>query len=280
MTLQLLHGDCLELMATLPDKSIDCFICDLPYGCLTSARKGKRVGPLTDPSNPNSNIQIVNEPCAWDVQIDLPKLWEQIKRLARNDHVPVLMFCTARFGYDLIKSNESWFRYDLIWEKTNGVGFLSANKQPLRRHELVYVFAKKGAAYKRVDEEGDFPSGGGGRSSGSVYNTQGMPNLQNTVAGKRCSTSVVCMANKKARGAHPTAKPVDLYKWLLERYCPAGGTALDPTFGSCNSGRAAHALGLKYIGIERDAGFFTTAQQNLQPSDGSVIQHLEAEVSE
>ena len=268
MTIQLFHSDCLELMPTLPDKSVDCFICDLPYGCLTSARKGKRVGPLTDPSDPNSNIQIVNEPCAWDVPIDLPAFWAQVKRLARNNHVPVLMFCTSRFGYDLIQSNPSWYRYDIVWEKTNGVGFLSANKQPLRRHEMIYVFSKKGAAYNRVEETGNFPSGGG-RSSGSVYNTEAIPNIQTTVAGQRCSTSVVCIANKKKQGGHPTAKPIDLYKWLLERYCPAGGTVLDPTFGSCNSGRAAKALGLKYIGIEMEEKYYTPALADLC----SVITH-------
>ncbi len=263
--IKLLNGDCLELMASLPDKSIDCFVCDLPYGCLTNARKGQRVGPLTDPSDPNSNIVIVNEPCAWDVPIDLDKLWTQIKRLVKHDHVPVLMFCTTKFGHELIKSNESWFRYDIVWEKTNAVGFLSANKMPMRRHEMIYVFSKKGAYYKRVEETGDFPAGGGGRSNGSVYNTSDIPNLHTTVEGQRCSTSVVVMPNKKRKGAHPTAKPVELYKWLLDRYCPAGGTALDPTFGSCNSGRAARDLGLKYIGIEKDAGFFEAARADLDP---------------
>jgi site-specific DNA-methyltransferase (adenine-specific) len=275
MTLQLLNGDCLELMATLADKSVDCFICDLPYGCLSNARKGKRVGPLTDPSNPNSNIQVVNKPCAWDVAIDLDAFWLQIKRLARNDHVPVLMFCTTKFGYDLIKSNESWYRYDIVWEKTNAVGFLSANKQPMRRHEMIYVFSKKGAYYKRVEEIGDYPGGGGGRSPGSVYNTQHLANISSTVPGQRCSTSVVVMPNKKQKGGHPTAKSVELYTWLLERYCPSGGTVLDPTFGSCNSGRASNALGLKYIGMEKDVGFFTDARTKLIPGAADEIQHIE-----
>jgi site-specific DNA-methyltransferase (adenine-specific) len=273
MTLQLFNGDCLTVMATLPDKSVDCFICDLPYGCLAGARKGKRVGPLTDPSNPNSNIQIVNKPCSWDVPIDLEQLWAQIKRLARNDHVPVLMFCTTKFGFDLHASNPSWFRYDIVWQKTNAVGFLSANKMPMRAHEMVYVFSKKAASYKRVDVLGDFPGGGGGRSTGNCYATTNLPNLQTTEAGRRCVTSVVTMANKKSRGGHPTAKPIDLYTWLLERYCPAGGTVLDPTFGSANSGRAARDLGLSYVGIEMDAVFFKKAHDDLLPADETVISH-------
>ena len=60
-------------------------------------------------------------------------------------------------------------------------------------------------------------------------------------------------------GVHPTAKPVELYKWLLERYCPPGGTMLDPTAGSFNSVFTARELGLHAIGIEKDAGFFWKA---------------------
>jgi DNA modification methylase len=71
------------------------------------------------------------------------------------------------------------------------------------------------------------------------------------------------VANKKTKGGHPTAKPVELYKWLIERYCPAGGTVLDPTFGSANSGIAARLLGRDYIGIEKDKVFFDNAVKNL-----------------
>ena len=86
------------------------------------------------------------------------------------------MFCNTRFGYELIKSNEKEFRYDLVWNKPNGVGFLSANKQPLRSHELIYVFAKKGAFYNRIDIIGDFPAWTKpvyANEGGSCYNIKG-----------------------------------------------------------------------------------------------------------
>ena len=83
-----------------------------------------------------------------------------------------------------------------------------------------------------------------------------MPHTSKTVAGKRCPTSVIKMANKKKRGGHPTAKPVDLYTFLIERYCPAGETVLDPTFGSGNSCCACSSLGRKWIGIEKDKTFY------------------------
>lgn len=258
MMFQLFNGDCLDVMATLPDKSVDCFVCDLPYGCLTSA-------------------------CGWDTPIDLNRLWTQIKRLARNDHVPVLMFCTTKFGFDLHASNPSWFRYDLVWDKMRGVSFLSANKMPMRSHEMVYVFSKKGAAYKRVDE--DAP-GKGQQKEGVVQVTPRSDNLfgnglvrsNGAAKDKACVKSVIPIQKVGTfKQGHPTEKPVELYRWLLERYCPAGGVVLDPTFGSCNSGRAAKELGLKYVGVEMDAGFFKKAHDALVPAaagDDGVIVHV------
>jgi len=248
----LLHGDCLEKMKNLPSKSIDCFVCDLPYGCLTQQKGAIGFG--------HKRPAPTEAACSWDIKIDLVAFWEQVKRLARNDHTPVLMFCSTRFGAELIMSNPSWFRHDLVWSKSNGVGFLSANKQPLRSHEMIYVFAKKGAYYKRVDIEGDFPKGGGGRSCSHVYpSLEGIPNLGTTREGIRCVKSVVEISNKKGKGNHPTQKPDDLYKWLLERYCPPGGTMLDPTAGSFASVFTAQQIGIHAIGIEKDAGFFWKA---------------------
>jgi site-specific DNA-methyltransferase (adenine-specific) len=166
------------------------------------------------------------------------------------------MFCNTKFGYDLIKSNEEWFRYDLVWSKSNAVGFLSANKMPMKSHELVYVFSKKGATYYRTDIYGDFPAGGGGRSTANWLPVGDLPNIKSTEAGRRCVKSVIETANKKQKGGHPTAKPVELYKWLIERYSKKGDCVLDPTFGSGNSGRASAELERKYIGIEKDEKFF------------------------
>jgi len=253
--LSLLKGDCLEVMKSLPEKSVDCFVCDLPYGCLTGGggkEKAKR----------KQTGEGVIAGCAWDIKIDLNLFWEQVKRLSCNDHTPVLMFCNTRFGAELIASNPKWFRYDLVWSKSNGVGFLSANKQPLRSHELIYVFSKKGAYYKRIDIRGDFPEtapSGRGNAGGSVYAINPTRLENGSRVGVRCPLSVIQVANKKGKGNHPTQKPAELYEWLLARYCPEGGTMLDPTAGSFNSCFVAKELGLKAIGIEKDPNFFWRA---------------------
>lgn len=261
MTLQLLNGDCLELMKTLPNKSIDLFLCDLPYGCLSAKRGGERIGELKNADDPNSNIVVVNKPCAWDIPIDLNAFWIQVKRLCKNDHTPVLMFCSTKFGFELYNSNPDWFRYDLVWSKSNAVGFLSANKMPMRSHELIYVFSKKGANYQRVDIQGDFPAGGGGRSSVNFLPIAGMPNLSQKVgAGRRCVKSVIDISNKKGKGNHPTQKPDDLYEWLITRYSKEGDTILDPTAGSFASCFTAKKLGRNSIGIEKDDKFYEKAK--------------------
>jgi site-specific DNA-methyltransferase (adenine-specific) len=213
----LLKGDCLKIMASLPDKSVDCFICDLPYGQLKrNAAKSEQDKWWYTP--------IMG--CGWDIKIDIVEFWKQVKRLCKNDNTPVLMFCNTKFGNELINSNPSWFRYDLIWDKQRGVSFLSSNKMPMKSHEMVYVFSKKGAYYNRI-------------------------NIQD-----RCPLSVIVVPTAPARNQHPTEKPVSLYTWLLSRYVPPKGTVLDPTAGSFNSILAAKNLGYKAIGIEMDTTFF------------------------
>ena len=243
-TFNIYNADCLQKMKDLSANSIDLIICDLPYGCLTGGA-GKEKAKRNEAGNEG-----VIAGCAWDIPIDLEAFWKEVKRIRKNEHSPTIHFCTTKFGYDLIKSNEKEFRYDLVWTKTNAVGFLQANKMPMRSHEMMYVFSKAGAYYERKDISGNFPAGGGGRS------IAGMPNLGTTEAGRRCVKSYVEVANKKTKGGHPTAKPIDLYKWLIERYCPPNGTVLDPTFGSCNSGMACRELGRNYIGIEKSKDFF------------------------
>ena len=252
----ILKGDCLEVMKSLPDKSVDCFICDLPYGQLGPGRDYKKE-PAGSAYSARANFGTGH--CDWDVKIDLAAFWIQVKRLCKDDHTPVLMFCNTKFGYDLIESNKAWFRYDLVWDKGHGVSFLLANKMPMKSHEMVYVFSKKGAFYRRVDVVGDFKSSTGGRDTG-----KGKPNIQYGIeggrnvidnTGKRCPLSVIPVGGKSA-GGHPTEKPMELYEWLLRRYVPDNGVVLDPTAGSFNAVLTARRLGYRAIGIEKDLSFF------------------------
>ena len=269
MTATLLHGDCLELMKTLPDKSVDLFLCDLPYGCLSANANATRKRFVNGVDTGTTITHEVIGGCTWDIPIDLEQFWIQVKRLCKDDHTPVLMFCNTRFGYDLIKSNEAWFRYDLVWNKMCGVGFLLANKMPMKCHENIYVFSKKGTRYYRKDIEGDFPmwrAGTNGPRTGN-HADAGMSRSRGSGGeGTRCALSVIeCKSarsnqkGEKREFKHPTQKPDDLYAWLIERYSKEGDTILDPTAGSFASVFTAVQLNRNAIGMEKDQGFYDRA---------------------
>ena len=256
--LTILHGDCLQIMKDISSNSVDLIICDLPYGCLTPCGAGVKNPDKYPPGTKTGG-------CAWDIPIDLDAFWKEIKRIRRNDHTPTIHFCTTKFGYDLIKSNEKEFRYDLVWDKQRGVSFLSANKMPMRSHEMVYVFSKAGAFYNRVDISGNFPKSLVSKKIMERKTITGaiVPKILSDNTGKRCALSVINDINKysndRVNKQHPTEKPMALYEWLIARYCPANGTVLDPTGGSCNSAFQAHAMGRNAIAIEKDKTFYDKA---------------------
>ena len=253
MSATFLLGDCLSVMKGLSDKSVGLFICDLPYGQLDTKKR--------DIIQDYRRQQTGSGGCAWDIKLNLTEFWTQVKRLAKDDHTPVLMFCNTKFGYELIKSNESWFRYDLVWDKGHGVSFLLANKMPMKSHEMVYVFAKKGATYNRIDIKGDFKANCGNKgfiTSKQYGISTPQPAIGKDNTGKRCPLSVIPIAGKSA-GGHPTEKPKELYRWLIERYSAKDDVVLDPTAGSFNSILVAKELGRKGIGIEKDTNFFWKA---------------------
>lgn len=113
------NADCFDEFKNIQDKTVDLVCVDLPYG---------------------------QTACEWDSVIDLSQMWQELKRICKENTVYVF-FCTTKFGYSLIHSNLKWFRYDLVWEKSNRVGFMSANKMPLRIHEMIYVFGKNTSSH-------------------------------------------------------------------------------------------------------------------------------------
>ena len=132
--------------------SVDLFVLDLPYA-------NKKFGRCTA--------------MGWDTPIDLDEMWVQIKRIMKPSAV-IVHFCNVKFGYALIHSNPKWFRYDLIWKKSRKVGFLSANKQPLRQHENIYLF-KPGTGTYNPQKTAGKPYTHTGRTSVSMYGDNPVP---------------------------------------------------------------------------------------------------------
>ena len=264
-TLELFNGDCLEVMKNIPNASVDLIICDLPYGCLMK-KAIQTEEKIKELKGLHENIPggwaytgIFREGCQWDVKINLEQFWEQVKRIRKNNHSPCIHFCSTRFGVDLINSNPKEFRYDMVWNKMRGVGFLIANKKPMASHEMIYVFGKEGAAYNRIDIEGEIPYFK--KSKEQVCEQYNVKRKEGDNKGTRCVLSIIEQHNTAGHngGKHPTAKPAELYKWLISRYSKEGDTVLDPTFGSCNSGAVAMELNRNFIGIEMNEAFYDKA---------------------
>jgi site-specific DNA-methyltransferase (adenine-specific) len=134
---------------------------------------------------------------------------------------------------------------------------------------MIYVFSKAGANYNRKDIEGDFKKWEKEPNSvrkGQVYTNEIVRTTNAGGDGKRCPLSVISIKQKASyqmKGQHPTQKPLDLYKFLIERYSNEGDTVLDPTFGSCNSGLACKELKRKYIGCEMNTDFFNKGVEKM-----------------
>ncbi len=247
-------------MKDISANSVDLIICDLPYGVLEKQPRSEESIKKYD----RRAMTGAKNGCAWDIPIDLDAFWKEIKRIRRNEHTPTIHFCTTKFGFDLYTSNPKEFRYDLVWDKRRGVSFLSANKMPMRSHEMIYVFSKAGAYYNRIDISGNFLGWGKKTEVNKIVPvySSGMPNgwKDNGNDGTtRCALSIIQHGTSSKKGGHPTEKPMALYEWLIARYCPANGTVLDPTGGSCNSAFQAHAMGRNAIVIEKDKKFYDKA---------------------
>ena len=189
--------------------------------------------------------------CKWDSVIDLEKMWKQLKRIAKPN-TPFIFFTTTRFGNTLINSNPKWFRYDLVWEKSKQVGFLNANKMPLRTHEMMYVFYDHLPTYNPQKTPGKPYTCKQGKNIKVYGKVVDETTTENT--GDRHPTSIIKASTKK--GQHPTAKPVDLCEWLIKSYSNESDTILDFTMGSGTTGVACKNLNRNFIGVEMDEAYF------------------------
>ena len=209
-------------------------------------------------------------------KFDWPAWWTEVYRVAKPTAI-IVCFAAQPFTTDLIVSNRKFFRYDLCWQKTNPVGFLSANVRPLRSHESLLVFCRQFGP-RRV-QQGEHLV----RQAQSIYNpqfTEGTPYTHHYKAaaathysatkvlpsrrndGRRYPTSVLTYG-RDVPSTHPTAKPVQLLRWVIRSFSHEGQTVLDPFMGGGSTGRACAAEGRRFVGSELDAVHFETAQARI-----------------
>ncbi len=247
---KIIHGDCLEVMARMPDACVDMILCDLPYGTTEAP---------------------------WDSIIPLDQLWLEYVRVTKPSS-SFIFTASQPFTTTLINSNSAMFKYEIIWYKTRSMGFLHAKNKPLKIHENILVFSKGTTVHKgqsdtrmvynpqmrtgfkpysktqKTDRRGK-TWGGDGRS----------PEQQTTIKsdGERYPVSVVEFANPNNNTVHPTQKPVELMEWLIKTYSNPDDVILDNCAGSGTTCLAAKNTGRRFIGIEKDEEYFKIATERI-----------------
>lgn len=234
--IDLRHGDCLEVMKTIPDGSVDMILCDLPYGCTA---------------------------CKWDAVIPFKPMWEQYARVIKKNGA-VVLFGSEPFSSCLRLSNVTQYKYDWIWEKGEATGHLNAKKQPLRAHETISVFCQGQSVYNPQKTHGhERKVSAKGDQNTPIYGLQTRRVPYDSTS--RYPRTVLRFSKDKQKIAlHPTQKPVPLLEYLIRTYTNENETVFDNCMGSGSTGVAAMNLNRKFIGMELDAKYFEIAKQRIE----------------
>ena len=239
LSLNTVHvGDCLELMRHIPDRSVDMILCDLPYGTTS---------------------------CKWDVIIPFDELWEQYKRVVKDDGA-IVLFGSEPFSSKLRVSNMNGFKYDWIWDKVSISNPQLAKVQPLKNFEIISVFGK-GKGRIRYYPQGLVKIENPKRRGSTVSDTELLGHI------KRRSDYVQTHTNypkamalrfpRPTKNVHPTQKPVELVEYLIKTYTNEGEVVLDNCLGSGTTAVAAINTGRNFIGIEKEAAYIEIAKQRV-----------------
>lgn len=232
--MKLINGDALEEMQKIESESIDLICTDLPYG--TTQNK-------------------------WDVIIPLNDMWNCFNRIIKPKG-NIVLTATQPFVSKLIMSNESMYKYDIIWEKSIGSGQLNINRQPLRVHESILVFYKEFGTYNEQLGKGTPYSIKRKCKGKSNYGAQRESSLVNT--GTRRAKSIVKIQNPRIKNGHPTQKPLDLMKYIIKTWSNENDVVLDCCMGFGTTGVASKELNRDFIGIEKEISYFDAACKRIE----------------
>jgi len=229
------NGDCLEIMKSIDDKSIDMILCDLPYG--TTA-------------------------CKWDVIIPFEPLWEQYKRIIK-DNGAIVLTASQPFTSALVMSNPKMFKYEWIWDKKIPSGMSYARFQPMRQHESILVFCNGKTIYNPQMTKRDNPIKSGGMTKGEATNSPKWIPLNKTYDYKN-PTTIIIEDKIRKDSIHPTQKPVALFEYLIKTYTNENETVLDNCSGSGTTAIACINTNRNYICIEKDKTYFDKSVERVE----------------
>lgn len=240
MNIELYKGDCLEIMKTMPDKSVDMILCDLPYGTTK---------------------------CKWDIVIPFEPLWKQYTRIIK-DNSAIVLFGTEPFASKLRLSNLKMYKYDLVWKKSKSGSAFTAKYRPVCKHEMIMVFGKGKTIYNPQFTQGQ-PYSRKHKNCKDKTNNHEIGFKQTEFLsinnGFRYPITILEFAQNWRRQdqLHPTQKPVALLEYLIKTYTNEGDTVLDNCMGSGSTGVACKNTSRNFIGIELDDEYFEIAKKRI-----------------
>jgi site-specific DNA-methyltransferase (adenine-specific) len=234
------NEDCLVGMKDIPDKSIDCIICDPPYE-LTS--------------------------CAWDVIIPFDKLWEQYKRIIKPNGA-ILIFGQEPFSSFLRLSNLDWYKYDIYWQKERLTNIQQVKRRVGKDVETISVFYKKQCTYNPQMLDYDGPPRSNKIKDGKLGkltdNNMKRP-YEYVDIGKRYPTQVWKFKRDiLTSNLHPTQKPLLLIEELIKTFTNEGDTILDNCAGSGTTAIAAIRTGRNFIGFETNEDYYNIIEKRIE----------------
>ena len=234
------NEDCLIGMQKIDDKSIDCIICDLPYGTTK---------------------------CSWDIIIPFDKLWEQYNRIIK-DNGAIILFGQEPFSSLLRVSNLKDYRYDIYWQKERLTNIMQVKRRVGKDVETISIFYKNQCTYNPQMVKYDGPKRGNKVKNGKlgklVDDNNDKKVFEYNDTGFRYPTQVWKFKRDiLTSNIHPTQKPIALYEELIKTYSNPGDLLLDNCSGSGTIAIAALNTGRHFIGFETDEKYYNESLKRI-----------------
>lgn len=237
VNVNLMKGDCLELMKSIPDGSVDLILTDPPFGTTK---------------------------CSWDSVIPFEPMWNELKRIIKPNGA-IVLFGSQPFTSVLIMSNLRMFKYEIIWDKNKGTQPQLANIQPMKSHENICVFGEGRLKYNPQKTVGEPYERDNKQKHKEHSLSKGLKPIKQKNSGFRFPKTVQMFKRDFSAQTrlHPTQKPVALLEYLIKTYTNENETVLDFTMGSGSTGEACVNTNRDFIGIEMDENYFNIAESRI-----------------
>ncbi|MFV8750239.1 DNA-methyltransferase [Nannocystaceae bacterium ST9] len=236
----MIHGDSMEVLAALPERSVDVIFADPPYFLSnggTTCQAGKRVSVDKGGWDRSRGAEDNHE---------FNRSWLEACQRVLSDDGTIWVSGTAHVifsvGYAMQQLGFKLLN-DVVWEKPNPPPNLSC-RYFTHSTELILWAAR-------------------GRKSKHHFDYAAMKQRNGNKQMKNVWRFTAPSKTEKQHGRHPTQKPLGLLEQILRSSCPADGRALDPFNGSGTTGVAAAKLGLRYVGIELDPEYLALSKRRL-----------------